>query len=75
MDNVYFAVAGLGMIIIGTIGIVMFAIFSIASVVRFELAPRVAPMFARLRSETRSWVAPPVRSDAVLVRASNRPRP
>lgn len=73
MDNVYFAVAGLGMILIGVLGMAVFAVLSLAALARFALLPRLTPMMARARTAAGSWVAPPPRRDVALARVE-RPR-
>lgn len=74
LDNAYLAAAGIGMIIVGAVGIIAFALFSLGAVVRFEVLPRVAPALARLASGTHGWGTPDVRRDVALARITDRPR-
>ena len=75
MDNIYFAMAGLAMVVIGVAGFIVFALLALAASIRYSLAPRMRPLIARTRAGAVSWFAPPpVRRPAVAARV-DRPRP
>lgn len=75
MDNIYFAMAGLGMVVIGVAGFIVFALLTLAATVRYSLVPRIQPLVARTRAGAVSWLAPPpARRPAVAARV-DRPRP
>jgi hypothetical protein len=73
VDNVFVAMAGLGLIVVGIVGLAFALLVSLVMTARFVLVPRLAPMFARARAGAVSWIAPPPRQEVALVR-SERPR-
>ena len=73
MDNVFLAVAGVGLIVVGVLGMVVSLLITFLAAIRFAVLPRLAPTMTRLRTEAGAWFAPPVPREPVLVRAE-RPR-
>lgn len=73
MDNVFLAVAGVGLIVVGVLGMAVSILFALLATLRYAVLPHLAPMTGRVRTEAGAWFAPPPRREVVLVRAE-RPR-
>lgn len=74
MDNVYLAVTGVALILVGVAGLAALSMIFLAALVRFALIPRLRPLLSRVTADAASWVAPPPRPDVAVARGPSRPR-
>ena len=58
MDNVFFAVAAIAMIVAGLMCLVAGIVTFAAAAIRWEVLPRLKPVVVRAASAGKEWVAP-----------------
>ena len=58
MDSVVFAVLAIALFIIGVAGLIGVGLFFAAAAIRYEVLPRMWPVFARAFVGARDWFAP-----------------
>lgn len=74
MDNVYYAVAGVALILVGVAGIAALAMMFLGALLRFAVAPRLRPLIGRVAADASSWLAPPARREVAVAPSATRPR-
>ena len=74
MDNVFIAVAGVGLIVLGVLGMALSALFAVLATFRFAVFPRVVPLVGRLWTEAGAWFAPPRHREVAVVPAERARR-
>lgn len=74
MDSIYFAVAGIALFVVGTVGLVAVVAFFAGAAIRYEVVPRIGPLIAWAAIGARDWITPPERPTASLL-AARTPSP